>query len=272
MSTSESPTPSEEPVSASSDDLPVEPDGELSGEMSGGLAGELAGELSTPTRAFADAIPGALPDDEPALAPELLATAGALAGAASLAGSASLEGSGRSGEKVASRGGARAPIRRPGWGFLLSHPAHWIALGFGSGLPWVMPGTFGTLFGWMAFVACMPHFTDAYWAFAICTGFLVGIWACGVTGRNLGVSDHGSIVWDEIVAIWLVLWLVPQTVADQVAAFVIFRAIDIIKPQPIRYFDAKWKNGFGVMFDDLLAAFFTLLLFAVYYRFVGLPT
>lgn len=165
-----------------------------------------------------------------------------------------------------------SPIRRPDWRFLFAHPAHWIALGFGSGLPWVMPGTFGTLFGWASYVVCMPHFTDAHWALSICLGFLLGVWACGVTGRHLGVSDHGSIVWDEIVAIWLVLWLVPQTVADQVAAFVLFRVIDIVKPQPIRYFDAKWKNGFGVMFDDLLAAFFTLLLFAMYYRFAGLPS
>lgn len=166
----------------------------------------------------------------------------------------------------------RKPIKRPGWGFLLSHPAHWIALGFGSGLPWVMPGTFGTLFGWASFVICMPHFTDVHWALSIVSGFLVGIWACGVTGRNLGVSDHGSIVWDEIVAMWLVLWLVPKTPMDQAMAFLIFRIIDITKPQPIRYFDAKWKNGFGVMFDDLLAAFFTLLLFAMYYRVMGLPS
>lgn len=165
----------------------------------------------------------------------------------------------------------RKPIKRPGWGFLLSHPAHWIALGFGSGLPWVVPGTFGTLFGWASFVVCMPHFTDAHWALSIVLGFLVGVWACGVTGRNLGVSDHGSIVWDEIVAIWLVLWLVPKTPMDQAMAFLIFRIIDITKPQPIKYFDMKWKNGFGVMFDDLLAAFFTLLIFALYYRVVGLP-
>jgi phosphatidylglycerophosphatase A len=163
-------------------------------------------------------------------------------------------------------------IRRPDWGFLISHPAHWFALGFGSGLPWVVPGTFGTLFGWATFVVMAPYLTDAGWAATIVLAYLLGIWACGVTGRNLGVSDHGSIVWDEIVAIWLVLWFVPKTVGDQAVAFLIFRVIDIVKPQPIRYFDTRWKNGFGVMFDDLLAAFFTLLIFAVYYRFVGLPT
>lgn len=166
---------------------------------------------------------------------------------------------------------ARKPVRRPNWTFLFSHPAHWFALGFGSGLPWVAPGTFGTLFGWAMFLVCAPYLNDVQHAVGLLLAFATGVWACGVTGRNLGVSDHGSIVWDEIVAIWLVLWLVPRTPVDQAIAFAVFRVIDITKPQPIRHFDAKWKNGFGVMFDDLLAAFFTLLIFAVYYRFAGLP-
>ena len=167
--------------------------------------------------------------------------------------------------------GKTRKIKHPSWRFMLSNPAHVLALGFGSGLPWVAPGTFGTLFGWVSFIAINPYLNDQTWALTLLLGFFVGCWACQVCGRNLGVSDHGSIVWDEIIAIWLVLWMVPKTVSAQVAAFLLFRLIDITKPQPIRYFDAKWKSGFGVMFDDLLAAFYTLLLFAFYYRVVGLP-
>jgi phosphatidylglycerophosphatase A len=163
-------------------------------------------------------------------------------------------------------------IKHPSWRFMLSNPAHVLALGFGSGLPWVAPGTFGTLFGWVSFIAINPYLNDQTWAMTLLLGFFIGCWACQICGKNLGVSDHGSIVWDEIIAIWLVLWMVPKTVPDQVAAFLLFRLIDITKPQPIRYFDAKWKTGFGVMFDDLLAAFYTLLFFAVYYRVVGLPS
>ena len=163
-------------------------------------------------------------------------------------------------------------IKHPSWRFMLSNPAHVLALGFGSGLPWVAPGTFGTLFGWVSFIAINPYLNDQTWAITLLLGFFVGCWACQICGRNLGVSDHGSIVWDEIIAIWLVLWMVPKTVPDQVAAFLLFRLIDITKPQPIRHFDAKWKSGFGVMFDDLLAAFYTLLIFAAYYRVVGLPS
>jgi len=141
-----------------------------------------------------------------------------------------------------------------------------IAFGFGSGLsPWA-PGTVGTLWAWLAFVVLDRWLGPPAWAALIAAGAAVGIWACGKTARELGVPDHGSIVWDEIVAFWLVLLFVPATAAAQFAAFVLFRFFDIVKPPPIRHFDAKLKNGFGVMFDDLLAAFYTLLLVALWQR------
>ena len=83
------------------------------------------------------------------------------------------------------------------------------------------------------------------------------------TGRALGVPDHGAIVWDEIVAFMLVLFFTPPGYVWQACAFLLFRLFDILKPPPIRYFDRKLKNGFGVMFDDMLAAFYTLLALAV---------
>ncbi|MCO5107994.1 MAG: phosphatidylglycerophosphatase A [Burkholderiaceae bacterium] len=141
-----------------------------------------------------------------------------------------------------------------------------LALGFGSGLSPRAPGTVGTLWAWLAFVVLDRWLEPAAWAAVLVVGAAVGIWACGKTARDLGVADHGSIVWDEIVAFWLVLLFVPAGFAAQFAAFLVFRFFDIVKPPPIRYFDATLEGGFGVMFDDLLAALYTLLLFALWYR------
>lgn len=152
--------------------------------------------------------------------------------------------------------------------WMLRHPARIVAFGFGSGLIRPAPGTWGTLLGWLTFVI-LARWVPGIWMLAlIAAAYALGIYACGKAGRDLGVADHGGIVWDEVVAIWLVLAMVPDTPASHVAGFLLFRFFDILKPQPIRYFDAKWKNGFGVMFDDLLAALFTLLVFSLYLRMV----
>ena len=97
--------------------------------------------------------------------------------------------------------------------------------------------------------------------------FAVGLWACDVTGRHLGVSDHSGMVWDEVVAFLLILAIIPAQPAWQLAAFVLFRAFDILKPPPIRHFERRYGGGFGVMFDDLVAAGYTLLILAAAQRF-----
>ena len=158
---------------------------------------------------------------------------------------------------------------RPTASFMLADPHHFIAQGFGSGLSPVMPGTVGTLLGWFMFVALGSRwpgwFTEAHWAWIIGIGFLLGVHVCERTGRALGASDHGSMVWDEIIAIWLVLLLLmPADFATQCWAFFWFRVFDMVKPPPIAYFDQHLKGGFGVMWDDIVAAFYTLLLFAVW--------
>ena len=96
--------------------------------------------------------------------------------------------------------------------------------------------------------------------------FVIGVWACDVTGRNLGVHDHGAMVWDEIVAMMLVLFFIPAQTAWQVAAFVLFRFFDIVKPPPIRSLDRGIRNGFGVMLDDIVAALYVLLCLAAWQR------
>lgn len=155
---------------------------------------------------------------------------------------------------------------RPSTAFALSHPAHFIALGFGAGLSPRAPGTAGTLLAvplwWVFGGSDDPVLLLAMLAFL----FGAGVWACGVTGRHLGVPDHGAMCWDEVVAFLLVLALVPDHPGWQAAAFVLFRAFDILKPPPVRQAEKRWKGGFGVMFDDLLAAGYTLLVLAIVKR------
>jgi len=146
----------------------------------------------------------------------------------------------------------------PDWRFLIQHPAHLLALGFGSGLARFMPGTFGTLVAFPFFYG-MLLLPSALHLPLIALLFLIGIPICGKTSRALGVEDHGGIVWDEIVAMLLVLEYIPAAWEWWLAAFLLFRLYDMWKPFPIRMCDIRMKGGFGVMFDDLLAAVYTLL-------------
>lgn len=141
--------------------------------------------------------------------------------------------------------------------FLLRHPAHFVALGFGSGLAPKAPGTFGTLIGLPLFAILMalPESTHLP---IIALLFLIGIPICTKTGTALRVPDHGGIVWDEIVAMLLVLEFTPRHWIWWLVAFALFRLFDIWKPAPIRQFDANLKGGLGVMFDDLLAALYAI--------------
>lgn len=146
----------------------------------------------------------------------------------------------------------------PSLQFLLRHPSHFVALGFGTGLSPKAPGSIGTIVGlplfWLLTFTPEPtHFIT------LAVLFLVGIPLCTKTGNALGVSDHGSIVWDEIVAMMLVLEFTPASPLWWGIAFVLFRLFDIWKPAPIRHCDARLKGGFGVMFDDLLAAIYAII-------------
>lgn len=158
-------------------------------------------------------------------------------------------------------------MQHPTVRFLLKHPLHLIALGFGSGLsPWA-PGTIGTLFGWASFRALDSTLSASSILLIILVSFVVGIVAIEKTGPSLGEIDHGSIVWDEIVPFWGVLWLLSVTMGDgllwQAIAFALFRIFDISKPWPARHYDRHVKNGFGVMMDDVIAAVYTAIALAV---------
>ncbi|BDU54138.1 phosphatidylglycerophosphatase A [Limnohabitans sp. INBF002] len=154
--------------------------------------------------------------------------------------------------------------------FLLSHPAHFIALGAGSGLSRLAPGTAGTLWAWAVFLLLQIWLTPLQMGMLIAASTLVGWWACTVTAQHMGVADPGAIVWDEVIAFWLVLWLVtPATFWGQLGAFVLFRYFDAAKPGPVRWADSLfkgfgWRGGWGIIFDDLVAAFCTLLVIAIW--------
>ena len=158
-------------------------------------------------------------------------------------------------------------VFRPTLRFTLAHPAHCIAFGFGAGLsPWA-PGTAGTLLAWLLAWLAGPALGTPAGLTVITALFVLGVWVCEVTGRHLGIADHGSMVWDEVVAFLLVLAIIPATFAWQLAGFALFRLFDIAKPPPIRWLETRFKGGWGVMIDDLLAAGYTLLALAAVQRF-----
>jgi phosphatidylglycerophosphatase A len=171
---------------------------------------------------------------------------------------------------------ADAPLVRPDWRFLRRHPAHWVALGFGSGLAPRAPGTVGTLWAWAAFVVLDLWLDDAAWGWAIAAAFVVGWWACTLTARHMRVADPGQIVWDEVLGFWIVLWLwMPAGLVAQALAFALFRFFDAVKRGPVGWTDRAfkrrageppepigWRQGFGILADDLVAALLTLLVLA----------
>lgn len=158
----------------------------------------------------------------------------------------------------------------PDIAWVFKAPWRIVAFGLGSGLLRPGPGTWGTLLGWLLWFLILGHAPDATAGVVLLVAFIAGCWCCHRTGQELGITDYGGMVWDEVVAFWLVLWLVPASFGAQLLAFIVFRVFDILKPPPIHFFDAHIKNGFGVMWDDIVAAAYTLLVMAVLIRLQGM--
>ena len=89
--------------------------------------------------------------------------------------------------------------------------------------------------------------------------FVIGIWICGKTAEDLGVHDHGGIVWDEFVGYWLTMFMAPQGWVWALIGFGLFRLLDIVKPWPISWADKQLKGGTGIMLDDVLAGIMAAL-------------
>ena len=167
--------------------------------------------------------------------------------------------------------------RRATWRFMGLHPLRLIALGFGSGLSPVAPGTAGTLAGWMLWLLIDRLFAPSAfaWGAIIVVGFFIGWWACTHTARAMAVADPSPVVWDEIIAFWIILWMtMPVGWLGQLILFALFRLFDAVKRGPVGWADSLfkpkkgalpgWPQGFGIIFDDLVAA---ALVLAVWFAF-----
>jgi len=146
---------------------------------------------------------------------------------------------------------------------VLTDPVHILAFGFGTGLAPFAPGTVGSLLGvvlaWLTLNLGLT--TQIGIAAAI---FVAGVWICGESARRLGIHDHGGIVWDEIVGMYVTLLVAPYTITAWILGFLLFRAFDIVKPWPIRDLDHRLGGGLGIMLDDLVAALYAAILLALY--------
>ncbi len=151
---------------------------------------------------------------------------------------------------------ARVPAK------LLLNPAHLLSLGFGSGLSPKMPGTMGTVVG-AGLYLLLPSMNWIIHLHLIIAAFLIGIFLCGYTAKALNVHDHPAIVWDEIVGYLITMFMVPKEWMWILIGFVLFRLFDIWKPWPISIADKQLKGGFGIMFDDVIAAIFALIIIQI---------
>ncbi len=145
---------------------------------------------------------------------------------------------------------------------VFGNPVHFLAFGFGTGLAPKAPGTFGTL------AAIPPYLLMVHlplWAFiaVIIVGFVVGVYLCDKTSEDMGVHDHGGIVWDEMVGFWITMLAVPFGILWIVAGFLLFRLFDIWKPWPISLADKHVHGGFGIMIDDVIAGVYALIVMQV---------
>ena len=160
---------------------------------------------------------------------------------------------------------------RPSLRFMAGHPAHWLALGFGSGLSPIAPGTVGTLWAWGAWAVLGSWLNPTQLGWLLAASLPVAWWASTVTARHLRTADPSAIVIDEVVAFWAVLWLLlPAGFWAQCVAFALFRFFDAVKPGPVGWADRLlhgaqgWRGGFGIVLDDVVAAFCTLLVIALW--------
>ncbi|HEX7128599.1 MAG TPA: phosphatidylglycerophosphatase A [Rhodanobacteraceae bacterium] len=168
---------------------------------------------------------------------------------------------------------ARKTLTRGQLRALLTHPAGWIACGFGSGLVPRAPGTAGSLVALIPWWFALRELPVGWYVAALALAFALGVWACDVAGKRLGVDDHRALVWDEFVGQWIALAAAPRSswpwmAAFMVAGFALFRLFDVWKPWPIRVADRRVHGGFGVMLDDVLAGIYALIVVQVAAHFL----
>jgi len=139
--------------------------------------------------------------------------------------------------------------------------AGFLAFGFGSGLSRFAPGTMGTIVA-VPFVFLLKPLPLPVFLALLLSLFLIGVYVCGITARRLGKHDPGGIVWDEMVAYWLTVAFIPAQWPWLLAAFILFRLFDILKPWPIKQSETLFSGGLGIMVDDIIAALYAMLILA----------
>ena len=149
-----------------------------------------------------------------------------------------------------------------------TNPIHFLAFGFGSGAAPVAPGTFGTLAAMLLYWLSPPLSPLVYGALLVITT-VFGIWLCERTSKDLGVHDHGGIVWDEFVGYWITMFMAPAGLGWMLVGFGLFRVFDIAKPWPIKWADEKIEGGLGIMLDDVIAGILACLCLQGMVFFVG---
>lgn len=142
---------------------------------------------------------------------------------------------------------------------VFSNPVHFFAFGFGSGLSPKAPGTMGTIVALLIHYFFLAEASYLTYSLIICISFFIGVYLCGRSSELLGVNDHSGIVWDEFVGFWISIQLAPAGIGWMLAAFVLFRFFDIIKPWPINYIDRMVHSGWGIMIDDVIAGIYSFL-------------
>lgn len=135
---------------------------------------------------------------------------------------------------------------------LLANPVQMLAFGFGSGLAKKAPGTMGTLAAVPMYYGLVNQ-SEAVYLVVMLLVIISGVWICGKASEEIGVHDHGGIVWDEIAGYILTMYWVPFSWQNMLLGFVLFRLFDILKPWPIGWLDRHVEGGFGIMVDDVLA-------------------
>ena len=150
-------------------------------------------------------------------------------------------------------------MKNPTFKEILANPNHFFAFGFGSGLAPKAPGTFGTLAAIPLYWLLQDLSWPIYLSWLVVT-FALGVYWCDRSSKQLGVHDHGGIVWDEFVGYWITMFMAPKSWVFMLLGFILFRFFDIVKPWPIGWIDKKVKGGFGIMIDDVLAGIYAFIL------------
>jgi phosphatidylglycerophosphatase A len=148
--------------------------------------------------------------------------------------------------------------------------AHALAVWFGCGLVPVAPGLAGTLGAIPLYLIIRPFGALAVAGAAVVLT-AIGVWAAGVVERRLAIKDPQIVCIDEVAGVFVTWIVAPPTWAGLIAAVVLFRIFDQLKPWPARLAERRLPGGLGVMGDDVFAGLWGCVVLLAARRFIGWP-